>query len=150
MGLRSGMRDPRSGKNIFWIPDPGSRGQKGTGSRIRNTGNSCSSCPPGAVPAEQPADCLEPPARPALPLPARPGGQLLELRLHLCPRAAGAHPHHPRPRRRPPSVRRVQLHGPGGGTRQHRDEHLLRQLSSRFFSADRRRDNQRRCLRYIK
>ena len=29
--------DPGSGKNLFRIPDPGSRGQKGTGSRIRNT-----------------------------------------------------------------------------------------------------------------
>jgi hypothetical protein len=27
--------DPGSGKNLFMIPDPGSRGQKGTGSRIR-------------------------------------------------------------------------------------------------------------------
>ncbi len=27
--------DPGSGKNLFWIPDPGSRGQKDTGSRIR-------------------------------------------------------------------------------------------------------------------
>jgi hypothetical protein len=27
--------NPRSGKNLFRIPDPGSRGQKGTGSRIR-------------------------------------------------------------------------------------------------------------------
>jgi hypothetical protein len=26
--------DPGSGKNLFWIPDPGSRGQKGTGSWI--------------------------------------------------------------------------------------------------------------------
>jgi hypothetical protein len=34
----SGIRDPGSGKNLFRIPDPGSRGQKGTGSRIRNTG----------------------------------------------------------------------------------------------------------------
>ncbi len=35
-----GIRDPGSGKNLFRIPDPGSRGQKGTGSRIRirNTG----------------------------------------------------------------------------------------------------------------
>ncbi len=32
MGLGSGNRYPRSGKNPF--PDPGSRGQKGTGSRI--------------------------------------------------------------------------------------------------------------------
>jgi hypothetical protein len=34
--------DPGSGKNLFRIPDPGSRGQKGTGSRIRirNTGPS--------------------------------------------------------------------------------------------------------------
>jgi hypothetical protein len=31
----SGIRDPGSGKNLFRIPDPGSRGQKGTGSRIR-------------------------------------------------------------------------------------------------------------------
>ncbi len=31
----SGSRDPGSGKNPFRIPDPGSRGQKGTGSRIR-------------------------------------------------------------------------------------------------------------------
>jgi hypothetical protein len=32
--------DPGSGKNLFRNPDPGSRGQKGTGSRIRirNTG----------------------------------------------------------------------------------------------------------------
>ncbi len=29
--------DPGSGKNPFRIPDPGSRGQKGTGFRIRNT-----------------------------------------------------------------------------------------------------------------
>jgi hypothetical protein len=37
---RSGIRDPGSGKNLFRIPDPGSRGQKGTRSRIqiRNTG----------------------------------------------------------------------------------------------------------------
>ncbi len=35
MGLRSGIRDPGSGKNLFMIPDPGSRGQKGTGSRVR-------------------------------------------------------------------------------------------------------------------
>ncbi len=37
----SGIRDPWSGKNPFLIPNPGSRGQKGTGSRIRirNTGN---------------------------------------------------------------------------------------------------------------
>jgi hypothetical protein len=27
--------NPGSGKNLFQIPDPGSRGQKGTGSRIR-------------------------------------------------------------------------------------------------------------------
>jgi hypothetical protein len=33
--------DPGSGKNLFRIPDPGSRGLKSTGSRIRirNTGN---------------------------------------------------------------------------------------------------------------
>ncbi len=39
MGLGSGIRDPGSGINLFWIPDPGSRGQKGTGPqiRIRNT-----------------------------------------------------------------------------------------------------------------
>ena len=30
----SEIRDPGSGKNLFRIPDPGSRGQKGTGSRI--------------------------------------------------------------------------------------------------------------------
>ena len=34
MGLWSGTRYPGSGKNLFRIPDPGSRGQKGTGSRI--------------------------------------------------------------------------------------------------------------------
>ncbi len=36
----SGIRDPGSGKNLFRIPNPVSRGQKGTGSRIRilNTG----------------------------------------------------------------------------------------------------------------
>ena len=33
MVLGSGIRDPGSGKKP--IPDPGSRGQKGTGSRIR-------------------------------------------------------------------------------------------------------------------
>jgi hypothetical protein len=30
----SEIRDPGSGKNLFRIPDPGFRGQKGTGSRI--------------------------------------------------------------------------------------------------------------------
>jgi hypothetical protein len=30
----SGIRDPGSGKNLFRIPDPGPRGQKGTVSRI--------------------------------------------------------------------------------------------------------------------
>jgi hypothetical protein len=30
----SGIRDPGSGKNLFRIPDPGSRGEKGTRSRI--------------------------------------------------------------------------------------------------------------------
>jgi hypothetical protein len=38
---RSGIRDPGSGKNLFRIPDPGSRGQKapdpGSRIRIRNT-----------------------------------------------------------------------------------------------------------------
>jgi hypothetical protein len=36
----SEIRDPGSGKNLFRIPDPGFRVQKGTGSRIRirNTG----------------------------------------------------------------------------------------------------------------
>jgi hypothetical protein len=34
MDLGSGIRDPGSGKNLFRIPDPGSRGRKGTGSRI--------------------------------------------------------------------------------------------------------------------
>jgi hypothetical protein len=36
-----GIRYPGSGENLFRIPDPGSKGQKGTGSRIRirNTGN---------------------------------------------------------------------------------------------------------------
>jgi hypothetical protein len=29
-----GIQIPRSGKNLFWIPDPGSRGQKGNGFRI--------------------------------------------------------------------------------------------------------------------
>jgi hypothetical protein len=38
MGLGSGLRDPRSGMRKKPIPDPGSRGQKGTGSRIRNIG----------------------------------------------------------------------------------------------------------------
>jgi hypothetical protein len=34
MGLGSGIRDPRSGIRKKPIPDPGSRGQKGTGYRI--------------------------------------------------------------------------------------------------------------------
>jgi hypothetical protein len=34
MGLGSGIQDPGSGKNLFRIPDPRSRDQKGTGSRI--------------------------------------------------------------------------------------------------------------------
>jgi hypothetical protein len=48
MGLGSGIRDPRSGIRKKPIPDPGSRGQKGTGSRIRirNTGSRQQSCPP--------------------------------------------------------------------------------------------------------
>jgi hypothetical protein len=39
MGLGSGIRDPGSGKNLFRIPDPGSRGQKGTRSRIQDPGS---------------------------------------------------------------------------------------------------------------
>ena len=35
MGLGSGIRDPRSGIRKKPIPDPGSKSQKGTGSRIR-------------------------------------------------------------------------------------------------------------------
>ncbi len=35
MVLGSGIRDPRSGIRKKPIPDPGSRGRKGTGSRIR-------------------------------------------------------------------------------------------------------------------
>jgi hypothetical protein len=35
MGLGSGIRDPGSGIQKKRIPDPGSRGQKGTVSRIR-------------------------------------------------------------------------------------------------------------------
>jgi len=35
MVFGSRIRDPGSGKNPFRIPDHGSRGQKGTGSRIR-------------------------------------------------------------------------------------------------------------------
>jgi hypothetical protein len=37
--LRPRIRDPGSGKNLFWIQDPGFRCQEGTGSpiRIRNT-----------------------------------------------------------------------------------------------------------------
>ncbi len=34
MVLGSGIQDPGSGKNLFRIRDPGSRGQKGTGYRI--------------------------------------------------------------------------------------------------------------------
>jgi hypothetical protein len=34
-----GIRDPRSVIRKKPIPDPGSRGQKGMGSRIRNTGS---------------------------------------------------------------------------------------------------------------
>ncbi len=47
MVLGSGIRDPGSGKNLFRIPDPESRGQKGTGSRIRirNTEKNCISDP---------------------------------------------------------------------------------------------------------
>ncbi len=37
MGLGSGIRNPRSGIRKKPILDPGSRGQKSTGSRIRNT-----------------------------------------------------------------------------------------------------------------
>jgi hypothetical protein len=33
--LKIWVWDPGSGKNLFWIPDPGSRSQKGPGSRIR-------------------------------------------------------------------------------------------------------------------
>ncbi len=38
MGLGSGIRDLGFGIRKKPIPDPGSRGQKGTRSRIRNTG----------------------------------------------------------------------------------------------------------------
>ncbi len=41
MVLGSGIRDPRSRIRKKPIPDPGSRGQKGTGSRIRNTAVFC-------------------------------------------------------------------------------------------------------------
>ncbi len=47
MGLGSGIRDPGSGKNLFRTPNPGSRGQKGTESRIRirNTARKAGSKP---------------------------------------------------------------------------------------------------------
>jgi hypothetical protein len=47
MGLGSGILDPGFGKNLFLVPGPGSRGQKGTGSRIRirNTVKNFSSGP---------------------------------------------------------------------------------------------------------
>ncbi len=41
---RFGIRDPRSGIRKKPIPDPGSRGQKGTRSRIRNTVYNTFSC----------------------------------------------------------------------------------------------------------
>ncbi len=46
-----GIRDPRSGIGFFRIPNPGSRGQKGTGSRIRirNTNGSHRFCFPVAA-----------------------------------------------------------------------------------------------------
>ncbi len=43
--LGSGIRDPGSGKNLFRIPDPGSKGQKGTGSRNLLSGSSLSPFP---------------------------------------------------------------------------------------------------------
>ncbi len=39
MSLESVIRDPRSGIRKKPIPDPGSRGQKGTGSRILDPGS---------------------------------------------------------------------------------------------------------------
>ncbi len=42
---RSEIRDPRSGIRKKPIPDPGSRGQKGTGSRIRIRNTVCQSLP---------------------------------------------------------------------------------------------------------
>ncbi len=43
MGLGSRIRDPGSGKNLFWIPDPGVKKAPDPESRIRilalNTGN---------------------------------------------------------------------------------------------------------------
>jgi hypothetical protein len=37
--IESGIRDPGSGKTLFWIPDPDLGGQKSTGSRIRICNN---------------------------------------------------------------------------------------------------------------
>jgi hypothetical protein len=37
--LKIWVADPRSGKTPFWVPDPWSRGQKGTGSRVQIRNN---------------------------------------------------------------------------------------------------------------
>jgi hypothetical protein len=53
MVLGSGIRDPGSGKNPFRIPDPGSRGQKGTGS---GSATLLSLPPQNTVEAKDPGD----------------------------------------------------------------------------------------------
>ncbi len=45
----SEIRDPGSGKNLFRIPNPGSRGQKGTGSLIRIRNTVCGSFLPSRI-----------------------------------------------------------------------------------------------------
>jgi hypothetical protein len=41
MGLGSGIQDPRSGKNLFWIPDPGVKkaSDPGSGTMSRSVTN---------------------------------------------------------------------------------------------------------------
>ncbi len=57
MGLGSGIRDPRTGIRKKPIPDPGSRGQKGTGSRIRIRNTASQVIPdPGMDPKTRPVE----------------------------------------------------------------------------------------------
>jgi hypothetical protein len=58
MDLGSGIRDPRPGIRKRPIPDPGCRGQKGTGTRISDPGSGSATLLSGKLFFKQPPVCI--------------------------------------------------------------------------------------------